>query len=196
MMTPLVNRKIFQRGGCCRLRGQQLLDMHRSCCCTHLEGWQGPTATPLVHPRHWDTLWEWHQKPQLAQLVQEGVSGLMFCNTQGAEENISSDFFFKLHIISTPLPWTFAIEIEAHLDLVFWSKSRGKWKLFLVLLCCPADLQMGLPRPLRPRGQGKASGEGQELGWNRNAKRPRDEKAPKRPYCLWGPIKPWVLSSL
>lgn len=152
---------------------------------------------PLIHPKHLGhTLGTPNSS---AQLLQEGVSGLMFCNAQGVEKSISSNFFFKLHIISTPLPWTFAIEIEAHLDLVFWFKTRGKWKWFLMLLCCTADLQMGMPHPLRPRGQGKGieglSCERQELGWNTNVKWPRDEKAPKRTFCLWGHMKRWTLSS-
>lgn len=148
---------------------------------------------PLIHPKH---LGHTLGTPKSsAQLLQESVSGLMFCNAQGAEKSISSNFFFKLHIISTPLPWTFAIEIEAHLDLVFWFKTRGKWKWFLKLLCCTTDLQMGMPHPLR-KGREELSCERQELGWNTNVKWPRDEKAPKRTFCLWGHMKPWALSSL
>lgn len=123
-MKPLVNRKRFQCHGCCRLPGPHPPG-ERTLRCLRTPGitaWlcsaEPTAASRLINPNTCYTLWERHQKALPAQLLQEGVSGIMFCSTQEVKKSISSDFFFKLHIIS-PLPWTFVIEIEARLDLVF-----------------------------------------------------------------------------
>lgn len=173
-----MNRKRFRCGGCCRRPGQRPRGERVPRCCAHLERQQDcvqPNPQPLLArqiPGTWCTLWERYQKAQPAQLLQEGVRGLMLCNTQEVKKSISSEFFFKLHIISTPSPWTFAIEIEAHLDLVFWSETRGKGKQFLLMqLSHFAGLQMGLPHPPRcfPASPSSTSGGGrQEPGGTSN----------------------------
>lgn len=89
MMKPLVNRKRLPVSGLLRTPGSASSGRaYAALLCT-----AGAT----------DTL-ERYQKAQHKQLLQEGVSGIMFCNAQEVKKSISSDSFFRLHIIPTPLP--------------------------------------------------------------------------------------------
>lgn len=201
MMMPLVNRKRFV-SWLLQTLGSATPGEPRPCCCPHLDPqplllWYIPSTFGCVCTlgAHFG-----NNPKRLSPLLQEGVSAIMFCNTQEAENSISSDFFFKLHIISTPLPWTFGIEIEAQLDLVFWSKTRDKWKCFL---CCSVALQtckwgchiqwdqMGMGRQVRSwveRGRNWAGTQMQND--------PEIRRHQKGLFSLWSHIKSWAMPSV
>lgn len=88
-MKPLVNRKRLPVSGLLWTPGSA--SSGRAC------------AALLRAAGATDTL-ERYQNAQHEQVLQEGVSGITFCNAKGVKKTFLLISFFRLHIIPTPLP--------------------------------------------------------------------------------------------